>query len=99
MLHPILQEVRRRGIITAIRTQPELVRVRDTHGVTGVHANQRVFERGGEIRRPFTARGDRNGRLSGLFNDAQNHAVRPGVVGVGQFGKCRGQFFWAFAQM
>jgi hypothetical protein len=38
MLHPILQEVRRRGIITAIRTQPELVRVRDTHGVTGVHA-------------------------------------------------------------
>ena len=77
MLHPILQEVRRRGIITAIRTQPELVRVQDTHGVTGVHANQRVFERGGEIRRPFTTRGDRNGGLSGLFNDAQNHAVRP----------------------
>ena len=50
----------------------------------GVHANQRVFERGGEIRRPFTTRGDRNGGLSGLFNDAQNHAVRPGVVGVGQ---------------
>ena len=38
MLHPILQEVRRRGIITAIRTQPELVRVRDTQGVTGAHA-------------------------------------------------------------
>jgi len=56
MLHPILQEVRRRGIITAIGTQPELVRVRDTHGVTGVHANQRVFERGGEIRRPFAPR-------------------------------------------
>ena len=66
MLHPILQEVRSRGIVTAIRTQPELVRVRDTQGVTGAHANLRVFERDGEIRRPLTARGDRNGRLSGL---------------------------------
>ena len=45
-LHPILEDVRRRGIVVAIGTQSDLGRVQHSARVTPMNANQRVFELG-----------------------------------------------------
>ena len=62
-LHPILQKIRRRRIVTSIGMQSNLRRVRDAIGVTGVNANEGALERRGERRRPLAAGGDGDGRL------------------------------------
>jgi hypothetical protein len=80
-LHPILENVRRRGVVSAIETQSDFRRTEDTAGVTGANANEHVLERSCE-RRPFASSDDRHGRLVSFFFDTQDRAPCPCVVGV-----------------
>jgi len=82
-LHPILQNVRRRGIVPAIAPQSDFRRTRDTAGVTGANTHERLLECCCE-RRSFASGGDRHRSLVGSFFDSEDHTPRTCVVGVNQ---------------
>lgn len=89
MLHPVLQQVSRRGFVIPVCPQLKFAGVGNAIGITSVAANQRALEHRREIRRVLVARANCDGTLARFVNDIQDAAVRSGVVRTDQIPDAR----------